>query len=226
MPATDKRQASAAAAKPGFLPDKFWNAADGAPRIEELARSYLELERRLGEAGGRASNIPAAPDQYSIAERHPMCGCDIEVNKRLHAAGFSNEQAQLVYDLAAERLLPTLQSLAADLESQRHAEALQRHYGGPDRFDEIKRQIKAWAKGNLSDDVFGALSTTAEGVIALERMMAGGEPGIGLRGAEETGALSESDLKQMVADPRYWKSRDPAYMAKVTEAFKRAYAGK
>lgn len=225
MPAYEN-QPTAKTAKPAFLPDKFWNDADQAPRLEDLARSYLELERRLGQAGGRVGNVPADPGQYQIEERHPMCGCDLEVNKRLHAAGFSNEQAQLVYDLAVERLLPTLQSLAGDLESQRHAEKLANHYGGPERFDEIKRQLKAWAKENLPQDVFAALSTTAEGVIALERMMAGGEPGIGLRGGEESGLPSDADLKQMVADPRYWKKRDPAYMAKVTEAFKRAYSGK
>ena len=43
--------------------------------------------------------IPETPCAYSINEPHELCRADEEVNKRLHAAHFSNAQAQLVYDL-------------------------------------------------------------------------------------------------------------------------------
>ncbi|MBF0269349.1 MAG: hypothetical protein HQL44_12240 [Alphaproteobacteria bacterium] len=216
-------QTSQAQARPGFLPEKFWDEATQSPRLEELVRSNIELERRRGQEGGQRPNVPASPDAYAITEHHPMCGCDLEVNKRLHAAGFSNEQAQLVYDLAFERLLPTIHGMAAQMYGQRHEEKLHQHFGGPERFAEVQRQLSAWAKANLPEDVFKAMSSSAEGVMALERMMNSGEPGLNMKGAESGMPANEAELKKMVADPRYWKSRDPAYMAKVTDAFKRAY---
>lgn len=212
------------AQRPGYLPEKFWDESQQSPRLEELARSYLELERRIGQHGGQRAVPPESPEAYQIAERHPMCGCDLEVNKRLHAAGFSNEQAQLVYDLAFERLMPTLHGMAADMYSQRNQERLHQHFGGPDRFSEVQRQLSAWGKANLPEDVYAALSSSPEGVMALERMMGSGEPGLATRNPDAGQNSSEDDLKRMVADPRYWRQRDPAYMAKVTEAFKRAYA--
>ena len=64
-------------------------APDAAP--EDLARFR------------QAMGIPEAPEGYAIAAPHDLCCADDEINGRLHAAHFSNDQAQLVYDLAAER---------------------------------------------------------------------------------------------------------------------------
>jgi hypothetical protein len=210
--------------RPGYLPEKFWDAENQSPRLEELVRSYLELERRAGQAGGARANVPASPDAYQIVEPHPMCGCDAAVNARLHQAGFTNEQAQLVYDLAHERLLPIVDGLASEMQNSNDKIRLHQHFGGEDRFNEVQRQLSAWGKANLPPDIFAALSTTADGVLALERMMGSGEPGLKPQGGDGSQPQSEEDLKRMVADPRYWRQRDPAYMAKVTEAFKRAYS--
>ncbi len=212
--------------RPIGLPEKFWDEASQSPRLEELVRSYLELERRYGQEGGGMPGVPTSHEDYRIEEKHPMCGCDLEVNKRLHAAGFTNEQAQLVYDLAVERLMPTLQGMAGELNQQRHVEKLHQHFGGSDRWDEVKRQLDAWGKANLSEEVLTALGSSAEGIVALERMMRSGEPGLGIQSSSESMPQTEAELKQMVADPRYWRQRDPAFMARVNEAFKRAYPNK
>ncbi|MBF0167686.1 MAG: hypothetical protein HQL45_08640 [Alphaproteobacteria bacterium] len=212
--------------RPDYLPEKFWDAASNSPRLQELVRSYLELERRYGQEGGKMPGVPASHEEYSITEKHPMCGCDLEVNKRLHAAGFTNDQAQLVYDLAVERLMPTVEGMAGELHRGQHEGRLHQHFGGPERWEEVKRQLEAWGKANLSEEVLNALGSSAEGILALERMMRSGEPGLRMQGGHEDMPQNEEDLKKMVADPRYWRQRDPAYMARVTEAFKRAYPGK
>ena len=65
-----------------------------------------------------------------------------------------------------------------------------------------------------------------DGVLALETMLRGKEPGLrpkGGSGADE--ALSEEQLVQLMRDPRYWKQRDPEILAKVTEGFRRLYPG-
>jgi len=34
-----------------------------------------------------------------------------------------------------------------------------------------------------------------------------------------------NELKSMMRDPKYWKEKDPAFVAKVTEGFKKMYGG-
>ncbi len=220
------------APRPAGVPEKFWDPATGQVRVEALLKSYLELEKRLGapadptaDAGKlrKALGVPDSPDGYCIDCAHGMFGPDMEVNAKLHAAGFAPAQAQLVYDLAAERLLPLVRELAAEFEAERELERLVAQFGGPDKWRETARQILAWAGRNLPAAAVEALAGTADGVMALYRMMQGAEP-LAL-GSGEREAASEADLHRLVGDPRYWRDRDPAFVAKVTEGFRRAYGG-
>lgn len=219
--------ARAANAVPGStartdIPAKFIDPATGELRIEALLSSYLELERKLSGAG---AGVPASPEAYSLKVAHPALGPDAAVNKRLHAAGFSDAQAQLVYDLAADHVLPRMTELAAEFEYQRQLEKLHGQYGGPDRWREVARSLGAWGRANLPPHVFDALAGTSEGVQAIQAMMQKGEPGLGQSGAEPTGLPNEAELTRMMMDKRYWKQRDPAFIAKVAEGFRRIYPG-
>ena len=60
---------------------------------------------------------PAKPEEYKVEIANELIEIDPEVNGRLHAAGFTPAQAQLVDDLAGERLLPAVERIAGD-ESQ------------------------------------------------------------------------------------------------------------
>src|SRR5919202_193006 len=119
------------AQRPADVPEKFWDAATGTIRTEALLKSYAELERKLGSTGqegelGEAARArlldmlgrPATPEEYRIEPPHEAVTPDHEVNARLHAAGFTQAQAQLVYELAAERLLPAIARMAAEREEQ------------------------------------------------------------------------------------------------------------
>ncbi len=44
-----------------------------------------------------------------------------------------------------------------------------------------------------------------------------------LDGAKATGAASEAELQSLMRDPKYWRDKDPATIAKVTDGFKRIY---
>jgi hypothetical protein len=228
-------------ARPSHIPAKFWDDATGSPRIEAMARAYSDLERR---AGGmvripgsnsnpddirnfhRAVGVPEKPDDYVIEAAHEMVESDPEVNKRLHAAGFSQKQAQLVYDLAAERLLPMLHGLAEDYEARRNLEKIHSHFGGEERWREISRQLIAWGSKKLPQEVLRALGTSFEGVLALHRMMVSEEPALG-RGAEMGGEnLDQKALTKLMEDPRYWRDHDPAIFNRVSEGFRRLYPDK
>ncbi|MBI5164411.1 MAG: hypothetical protein HY985_10975 [Magnetospirillum sp.] len=227
-----------ATAKPEGLPDKFWDPETQTVRTDALVRGYLRLERRLHRMVAvpgpdspadevaqfrRALGIPDRPEHYPLTLRHPHIGVDPEVNHRLHCAGCTPDQVQLIYDLAVEKLAPVAEQIRRDYQQQRGLDRLREHFGGDARWAETARQVAAWGKANLDPEVFHALASVPEGVVAMHRMMAGGEPLMGRAPVANDEPLSEAALKKMMADPRYWKKKDPAFIDKVSSGFRRLY---
>lgn len=237
-PTANEEFAPTKPSRPAEVPEKFWDAEAGTIRVDALLRSYLELERKLGrslpqpegpddkEARDRllaALGRPSRPEEYEIIPKNDLLAPDPDLNARLHAAGFTQAQVQLVYDLAAERLLPMVERLSEEVETARQIERLVSHFGGPDRWREVAREIKTWAEAHLEPEVFQALSTSYQGVLTLHRMMRGSEPELLGRTEDAGRRLDEQTLDRMVRDPRYWRDRDPSFVARVTEGFKSLY---
>lgn len=232
--------APAASAASDQIPSEFRDPETGEVRVDALVAAYLELERDLdrlldlpaGEdaaedeltAADDAAAGADAPDDDGIAPPHPMIQPDPEINAELRAAGLTRAQMQLVYDLAAERMVPAIEELAGAFEAERQHERLVEHFGGEEQWREVAGALAAWGRKTLPKEVFEALSTTFEGVLAMHRMMANGEPGLGGAGAPAP-EIGEDDLKRLMADPKYWRQRDPATIAKVQDGFKRLYPG-
>eukprot|EP00752_Nemacystus_decipiens_P013113 g11602.t1 len=221
----DKRPETA---KPEGLPDKFWDAARNQVRLEALIRSYRELERRLSAGDGpdrapAAVGVPDSPDAYRIETDPTLVRADPEVNAILHAEGFTERQVQLVYDLAAEVLSPIARSFAMQAAGAGHRARLEAHFGGPERWAEVRRQLKRWAEGKLPEDAYKALVSSYEGVLALHRMMERKEEPAPLADGAAPTALSEEQLRRKMRDPRYWRDRDPRLLREVTDGFKRLY---
>ncbi|MCP5367666.1 MAG: hypothetical protein H6907_11460 [Hyphomicrobiales bacterium] len=207
--------------RPRDLPDKFWDAAAGAIRADELVKSYNELERRFTGGGDR---VPDSADGYRIEAPNEYLAPDPGFNARLHEAGFTQRQAQFIYDLGAEVLTPMVLELTAKIDSQRQVGNLEREYGGADRWRETSRQIAAWAKANLPAQVYENMARSEEGVRALHRMMSGqAEPTLAGGGAPVGGGDGEQTLRQLMRDPAYWRDGDPKVVARVREGFRRLY---
>ncbi len=68
----------------------------------------------------------------------------------LRAAGFDQAQVQLVYDLAAERVVPVIAGMAAEYEKKMAQGRLEAHFGGAERFAAIARQVKGWGERHCS----------------------------------------------------------------------------
>ena len=81
-------------------------------------------------------------------------------------------------------------------------------------------QLSAWGRAKLPAPVYEALSSTAEGVLALEQMMRKDEPVLS-RDAAPPARESEAELRAMMRDPRYWRQREPEFVRRVTEGFRR-----
>ena len=224
-------------ARPSDIPEKFWDSERGEVRTDALVKSYRELERHLGNSI-KIPDQDAGPDEISrfrsalgVPETHdgyelelPTDGfeADPEINQRLHAAGFTKSQAQMVYDLAQEYVGPLVQSAAADFEAERQTTRLQQHFGGDVAWQQISRQIDDWGQANLPPAAFTALSTTYEGCIALHKMMQSNEPVLERKTNPDPG-INSDELKSMMRDPRYWRDRDPSFIRQVTSGFDRLY---
>jgi hypothetical protein len=225
--------------RPTGVPEKFWDGEAGCVRTDALLKSYLEIERKLGsmislpadDADGegrsrlhRALGVPESPDGYQIASRSDLLEPSPEINAKLHAAGFTPPQAQLVYDLAADHLLPLVDELLDEFGSARDSERLANRFGGTDAWRALAGQIKTWGRANLSDEVFTTLSASYDGVLAMHQMMQAPEPAVLHDGEGAQAAHDQASLSQMMRDPRYWRDRDPDVIAKVTEGFRRLYS--
>jgi len=111
---------------PAWLPAKFWDDQTGEVRVEHLARSYGELERMKGAPG--ALDLPASATDYQL-NVDDLLGIDDTANQRMFDEGFSNAQAQVVYDLAAERLMPMVQQITQDADDARQGRSEERRVG-------------------------------------------------------------------------------------------------
>ena len=235
---TGRGPATPAAERPEHIPEKFWDAEAGTVRSEALLKSYVELERKLGrmvplpdetDDGAGMDRLlavlgrPATADGYEIAAPHPMVEPDPELNARLHAAGFTQKQAQMVYELAADRLMPMMQGMVDDVEATRQVDRLQHHFGGPEGWRETSRQLRTWATATLPAEVLATLSGSYEGVLALHQMMQAAEPD--LLGHDHAGPTEQDEarLHDMMRDPRYWRDRDPEFIGRVTAGFRRIF---
>ncbi len=202
------------------VPEKFKNPETGEVQIEMMAKSYKELESKL-------SQVPSAPKshhEYCIDCSHGLFTADDEVNKRMHEKGFTPEQAQEVYDLAAEKMVPMIREIAADFQADKEVEKLVQHFGGAQKWQEVSRQLLAFGRQNMPEDVLDNMASSYEGVMALHRMMRGQEPGLQRQAAHVKDGVDEMKLNAMMRDPKYWKEKDPAFVAKVTKGFENLYS--
>lgn len=224
-------------ARPDGVPEKFWDREAGAVRTDALLKSYVELERKLGsmvplpsdddqegrERLRRALGVPAAADEYRIEARDELLEPTPELNARLHEAGFTQEQAQLVYDLAAEHVLPLIDDVMGELHASRDFERLAQHFGDDAAWQNMARQIKTWGQANLAEDVYRTLAASYDGVLAMHQMMQAREPAVLQDADGPKSEIDEATLTRLMRDPRYWRERDPVIVAQVTEGFQRLY---
>jgi len=201
------------------IPEKFKDPETGGLQSEKLLKSYMELERKMSEG----PSAPKTPDEYQLDVSHGMFDIDPEVNARLHQCGFTNDQAQEVYNLAAEKLAPMIAEMMSDFEADREVEKLINHFGGPEKWQEISRQMLSYGQKNLKPEVLDNLSSSYEGVLALHRLMQSEEPSLKLREGNAGSSSEEKDLQSMMRDPKYWRDRDPAVIDKVTKGFQKIY---
>ncbi len=174
------------------------------------------------DADAHSDAVPDSPEDYRIDSDHPWLGNDAELNGILHENGFTQDQAQLVYDIAHEYVLPLLDRMAGEIAGLRGERQLREVFPGDD-WEARAEQTRQWGASALPEDLYGTLAATPAGVAAMHRMMQHGEPGFLNRTGPAGPAADEAELRSLMNDPRYWRDHDPSVIAKVRDGFQRLY---
>ena len=229
---TDKR--------PEHIPEKFWK--EGKADYENLGKSYIELEGKIGKKGeellaeaqktDRATRkVPEKADGYTIPKiegtdekalgSHPIIATWRTI---AHANGIGQEAfeagiAQYVKAAAAEA--PDNKAETAKLGDNATARI---------------EAAQAWAKRNFQGEEYEAIkriATDAAGIKTLEKLMKlsfGDEnrtDNDNDGGGSGAPTLTIEKLKEMQGDPRYWdhNRRDATFVKEVDEGFQKLYGG-
>ena len=213
--------------RPDWLPQKF-------DRPEELANSYAELERAfytrkeelrnqiVGELNEEAtSNAPISPADYELQFEAPE-GLEYQIadddpmldwfRSTAHGYGLSQDEFN------------GLMNEYIQLDSQRGPDwNVESEQLGEYAYKRLER-VDGWASQNLSEkayQVFANVPASAGMVELFEELMElNGQPQFNMVSESEfQEQLSLDDLRSMQNDPKYWKEKDPAYIARVRQGF-------
>jgi len=204
------------------IPAKFKDKETGEVNLKTLVKSYKELETKMSQ---NKPSLPNSPEDYCVECEHGLFDADENLNKEFYDKGFTKEQVQFVYDKAAEKLVPLAVELAGDFQADREIEKLIEHFGGVERWKEISKQLLNYGQQNMPADVLDSLSSSYDGVVALYNMMKGTEPNISSSDHSVSGQ-SEREVQSMMRDPKYWRDKDPSFIAEVTQKFESLYGNK
>ena len=207
------------------VPEKFKNP-DGQINVDALLKSYLALEKKLSQRETIPQNRPVKASDYQIEIKSNLMKNDSEINQKLFDLGFTNEQVQAVYDLAADKVIPIILGLSDAFKTDRDLSELEQFFGGSERFNTVARQISAWGEKNLDKPVFETLAGSKDGILTMYRMMtSNSEESVLPRSGNTVPQDSEETLKRLMQDPKYWKQQDPALTKRIEDGFKRLYGG-
>lgn len=227
--------------RPAHIPEKFWDAATGSAKVDDMARSYAELERVRSQGAPAAPTDPAAAIAASAAAAAGDAGAGVDF------VGFTNEFATTgklaessyaalaakglskgIVDefIASKAAAAEAVSLKEQLTAFQEREAVAEVHslaGGEQPFQAMLN----WAAVNLKpadqtafdNAMSGDSATRKQAVVALKAQYAavrGSDPvlisGDG-KAINGSAFQSRAEVTAAMRDPRY--RSDPAYRADV-----------
>ena len=215
------------------IPEKFLNE-DGTLNTDALVKSYSELEKKIGTMVSvprddqdkdardkfyRAIGVPASADEYPVNDMFD----DADVRKKFLEIGLTSSQVEKIYQMAEEFLTPVITQLFQQQDESTAMAELEKFFGGTEKMNEALRAINTFGEKFLPREAFDELCATAQGIQSVYKMMQSMEPQVNTdKNAVEN--LTDSDLRQMMRDPKYWRDHDAEYVRKIENGFKKLYA--
>ena len=215
------------------IPEKFLNS-DGTLNSDALIKSYTELEKKIGSMVtvpnsdsdedtrrkfNRAIGVPENASQYPTHEIYD----DENLREKFLDIGLTSVQVEKIYEIANEFLSPVISDLFSAQNESGAINELKNFFGGTEKMNDALIAIKSFGEKFLPTDAFEELCSTPQGIQGVYRMMQSMEPSIQTE-LNETKNLTDSDLRRMMRDPKYWRDSDPEYVRKIENGFKKLYS--
>lgn len=216
--------------RPEWLPEKYGSG-------EDLAKAYKELESKLGgKEEDIRSKLMDELQQEAFSSRPESAG-DYELPESINSEesvdnkllkwwsehsfenGFSQEEFEQGIEMYA-------QSMGQDAGPDLEAEAAKLGENADTRIE----AASMFASKFFPEDAMPAIERMCEsheGIIALEAIQEALKGGSFAGNTQATAGMSESKLREMMSDPRYYspKDRDPNFVREVEAGFKQVYRG-
>ena len=210
-----------------WLPEKFKTP-------EQLVQSYKSLESKfhtrkedfkkniMEEMASEANKDVPAPGDYEINIEAPE-GMEFNIDENDPVLGWFRNTA---HDLGLNQ--KEFEGYVKEFIAMDNAR-------GPDWNEEVTKlgehaerrleRVDTWANSHLSEESynkFANMRADAQTVQLFEELMElNGQPKFNMQTSDSfQEKLSREDLQSMQQDPKYWKDKDPAFIAKVRQGFK------
>lgn len=225
--------------RPDGLSDAFWDNEKNEIKLNDLIADHGNLSKFKTESETRLANRPESPEKYEIRVPESVKlpeGTTFEFDKDsplmkiARQVAFDSGRGQEGFDeMVSEYINHEITRAAQEetlLQETYQAELAKLGEKGKDRIE----AVNSFMKSNLTDKQFEAIksiATTAEGIRAVETLMSLSKDSTPKRDENGGGeAVTQESLDAIMRDPKYWRDRDPDYMAKVQEGYKKLYPGK
>lgn len=225
--------------RPEGIPDHYLGASDHET-IDKLYKTADGLRKELSQKKG----VPEKFEDYTI---------ELSDEDREKYLSLNDDGVDPVYETlrktAFEQGIPPAAALkfVENLYAQVHdganeaAAALKEtvdhgyeSFGGPEKAKPVVDAVESWitglqTQGVINEDDAAEMrisSSYGEGLRWLDKIrVSTGEKPIpaDFKNDSNAGALTKAELDAMMQDPKYWRQKDPAFIAKVTEGFRQLY---
>ena len=215
------------------IPEKFQNT-DGTLNSDALIKSYTELEKKIGtmvsvptkdsddvtrNKFNRAIGVPENASEYPKNDLYD----DENLREKFFEIGLTSAQVEKIYDIANDFLSPLISDLFSVQQESSAINELKNFFGGTEKMNDALRAINSFGQKFLPQDAFTELCATPQGIQSVYKMMQSMEPDV-QTDKNETQNLTDSDLRQMMRDPKYWRDNDAEYIRKIENGFKKLYS--
>ena len=223
------------AERPEHIPEKFWDTDAGEVKVDDLAKSYINLEKfSTGKKDEMRESILAeleseareeAPETYELPKLVEGITEDM-VRENPMTTWWEQKCKDLalpqeMFEEGVNTWIDTIMNSGPNLDDEMSKLG-----------ENAKARIDAvtdFAQSNFPPEEFEVIAnmigSSATGISALERIMDMQKSNIGRSAqvAQPERELTVSDVKQMMNDPRYFdqRFRDRDYVAKVDAAWSR-----
>lgn len=214
--------------RPEYLPEKFWK--DGKADYESLAKSYQELEKKLGGSPttdpAKAPAADPATQQQQTPQAQPLDFSKYSQEFMSSGALSEASYAELVAKGIPKEMVDTYVAGQQAIVQKTTSELLDT-VGGAENFN----AMKAWAASNLSDAELTMFNTQVKagtdsakmalqwlnskytGTTGAQRLLSGSSGS----SSNGNGFRSMAEVTAAMKDARY--QTDPAYRADVAQRF-------